>query len=143
VRGAKILKGFAFSASILFAVIAVAAVWLVVELDRRYSRPYATFVTQSGAIGDLRIGESKGEILARLPHQSFAINPKPPECPINWIRVSELPDVYRGCLLQVDEWWEGYTSTDSLCVEGGNVNVKLMFDEDRLISITTECWHSE
>jgi hypothetical protein len=136
-------KALLISAGILLLVVAVAVVWSVAHLESYYSRPYATFVTTSGEVGDLRIGELKSDMIGRLSSQSFAIDPKPSECPINWIEVSSMSDVYRTCLLNAERWEEGHASTRNLCKANSNAFTKLSFHDDRLVSVTTECWHPE
>lgn len=113
----------------------------MIHVEYRFGRPFATFTANSGEVGDLRIGESKHDILARLTTQSFSIDPKPEECPIAWIKVDNLPEVYRSCLLNADHWEEGRASTSNLCKQPSNAFTKLSFQEERLISVITECWH--
>lgn len=120
-----------------------ALIGAIVYVDHRFSKPFATFTTTAGEIGDLRIGESKLDLLNRLTTQSFSIEPKPAECPIVWIEVATMSDVYRTCLLNSDRWEESGASTAGLCKGPSNAFTRLTFKEGRLDSVLTECFHPE
>jgi hypothetical protein len=128
---------------VLACVLVAICSWLIWGLDRDFSEPFATFVATSGEVGDFRIGETKEAVLSRLAHRSFAVGPKPKECPINWIEVGSMSEVYRECLLRSDHWEEGSPSTSSLCPERSDVHTKLAFNGNKLVSVTTECWHPQ
>jgi hypothetical protein len=107
------------------------------------SVPIATIIGTSGIVGDVTIGESKTAILASLKNQAFSPDPKPIECPANWIDVSQMTDVQHGCLTKTNLWHEGYPSTTTLCPKNVNVFTDLRFEADTLKSVTTTCRHPE
>jgi hypothetical protein len=136
-------KALLVSTGVLVAIVVAGLVWAAVHVDNYFGKPFATFTTTSGEVGDLRIGESKHDILQRLTAQSFSVDPKPSECPIAWIEVATMSDVYRTCLLTSNKWEEGHASTSGLCKGPSDANTMLSFRDNRLASVTTECWHPQ
>jgi hypothetical protein len=67
----------------------------------------------SGHAGIFDIGETRESIIARLSNESFSPQPKPLECPRNWIGVSDMTATERNCLLSSDVWIEGVSSMRS------------------------------
>ena len=134
-------KAIIGAAICLVAIAGLGAIWMLVHVENRWGRPFATFTSELGEVGDLRIGESKLDILRRLKTQSFSIDPRPSECPIVWIEVDAMSEVYRSCLLNANHWEEGKASTEMLCPKTSNVFTKLIFTDGTLTSVRTECWH--
>jgi hypothetical protein len=128
---------------VLAGITAGAALLLFGYVAYYYGVPVATHVATSGTVGDVTIGDAKAVILAKLPSQEFALDPKPAECPLNWIKVAEMSQTQRQCLMDVDRWEEGDPSTRALCPENTNVFTVLQFEADRLKSVTTTCRHPE
>lgn len=104
--------------------------------------PVRTFRTDTGHAGVFEIGESKRELLGRLTGESFSPQPKPPECPTNWIEVSGMTDTERNCLLGTDVWIEGVSSLREHC-PGLDMETTLQFNSDKLASVTTVCRHGK
>jgi hypothetical protein len=108
-----------------------------------YGKPTATYVTTSGAIGDVTIGDTKEVILGNLPNQQFSLTPKPTDCPVSWIKVAEMSHTEYGCLMKVDTWEEGSPSTGKLCPKNRDVFTTLRFKAGQLASVTTTCMRPE
>ena len=115
------------------------AVLVVVCLPYFYIKPIKTIEITKGAAGAFMIGNSKEEVLAKLSHQLFSPEPKPEECPTTWIKVSEMSDVQRLCLLNADTWIEGVVSARSLCPPNVDVNSTLTFQSGKLTRMTVVC----
>ena len=127
---------------ILAGIVGVAIV-VVGYMVYSYSVPIKTIRITEGNAGAFTIGETKENILSRLPNATFSPRPKPMECPKNWIEVSTMTDTQRHCLLTTDTWTEGISSSRSLCPEHVDVNTNLQFKEGKLIEVITECWHPQ
>src|SRR4029077_18850569 len=100
--------------------------------------PVRTLRTETGRTGVFEIGESKQELLDRLPQEIFSPQPKPVECPKNWIEVSGMTDTARNCLLATDLWIEGVSSMREQC-PGLDMETTLQFKDNRLASVSTVC----
>ena len=107
------------------------------------SRPLWSFRVSTGHIGPFIIGETKEQLLNRLPNESFAPEPKPSACPKNWLEASKLSKTERLCLILTDIWVEAIPSTKSHCPVHTSINTKLRFEGGRLYEVTTECWVPE
>jgi hypothetical protein len=125
-------------------------VFLIVYAVYTLTRPKQVFEFTSGRIGDLQLGETKEQILSRLSvgstaapagKQVFSPQPKPAECPVNWIEVSAMSSTEKNCLLKTDVWVEGHSSSRHLCKEPADVHTELRFEANQLAKVTTECWH--
>ena len=127
---------------ILAGVIVVATLVLCYTVYS-YSVPMKTIRITTGKAGVFSIGETKENILSRLPNETFSPQPKPTECPINWIEVSKMTGTQRRCLLATNIWTEGISSTSSLCPENVDVYANLQFKEGKLVEVTTECWRPQ
>lgn len=104
--------------------------------------PVRTLRTETGRTGVFEIGESKQEMLDRLPQEIFSPQPKPLECPKNWIEVAAMTDTERTCLLSRDVWIEGVSTLRSQC-PGLDMQTTLQFKRGRLASVTTVCRHGK
>ena len=127
----------------LVGIAAVAALFIFGCFAYYWDVPVAIHVATSGTVGDVAIGDTKEAILAKLPGQEFSLDPKPAACPLNWIKVAEMSQTQRGCLMSVDVWNEGDPSTHALCPENTDVFTDLHFEADRLKSVTTTCRHPQ
>ena len=101
--------------------------------------PMKTVRVTQGTAGEFDIGETKEQILSRLPSETFSPQPKPTACPMNWLKVSTLSQAERACLLSSDMWIEGVSSTRSLCPSYSDVSTKLYFVEGKLARVETDC----
>ena len=104
------------------------------------SLPVRWIHINSGHAGVFDMGETRESIIARLPHESFSPQPKPPECPRNWIGVSDMTATEKNCLLSSDVWIEGASSMRSQCPYL-DMETTLRFRSNRLASVTTTCRH--
>jgi hypothetical protein len=95
---------------------------------------------KSGHAGVFEIGESQESIISRLPRESFSPQPKPLECPRNWIGISDMTATERNCLLSTHVWIEGVSSMRSQC-PNLDMETTLRFEDKRLASVTTVCRH--
>jgi hypothetical protein len=102
--------------------------------------PVRWIYVKSGHAGVFEIGETQGAIISRLPDESFSPQPKPPECPRNWIGSSDMTVTERNCLLSTDVWIEGVSSMRSQC-PNLDMETTLRFKDKRLASVTTVCRH--
>jgi hypothetical protein len=105
-----------------------------------FSTPLKTVHISSGQAGVFTIGETKEQILTRLPSEIFSPRPKPAKCPKNWLEVSNMNTMERACLLSSDSWVEGISSTRSSCPEKTDINTELRFVSGKLSEVITECW---
>jgi len=96
---------------------------------------------KSGHAGVFEIGETQESIISRLPGESFSPQPKPTECPRNWIDISGMTGTERNCLLSTDVWIEGVDSMRSQCPNLDS-ETTLRFKDKRLASVTTVCRHA-
>lgn len=96
-----------------------------------------------GVAGPFEIGETKEALLARLPVEVYSPQPKPRECPKNWIEVSSMTGVERGCLLSRDSWIEGISYTRALCPAHVDIQTTLDFKDDKLSRVTQVCRRPE
>ena len=94
----------------------------------------------NGTIGHYTIGETKDGILQRMPNESFSPIPKPTECPVNWIKASEMSPTQHSCLSKASTWQESSYSTKSSCPSGTWPNTKLHFSGKELHRVYIECW---
>lgn len=99
-------------------------------------KPFWSFHTTQGEIGGLVIGDTKEQAMAR-PGGSFSPQPKPIECPKNWIAVAKMSPTERDCLLRTDVWKAG--ALTSVCPAWSNVSANVEFKGGRLVRVTTEC----
>lgn len=104
--------------------------------------PLRTLRTETGRTGVFEIGELKQEILDRLPQETFSPQPKPQECPKNWIEVGGMTDTERKCLLSTDVWIEGVSTLREQC-PGLDMETTLQFKRSRLAAVTTVCRHGK
>jgi hypothetical protein len=104
--------------------------------------PVKTFRIETGHAGVFEIGEAKEALLVRLPGETFSPQPKPLECPRNWIGVSDMTDTERRCLLARDVWIEGVSSMREQC-PGLDMETTLQFQGNRLASVKTVCRHGK
>jgi len=104
-----------------------------------FSTPLKTARVSSGRAGAFIIGETKEQALARLPNGVFSPQPKPIECPKNWIVVSNMSMTERTCLLSTDVWIDGTSSTKDVCPSRTDVNTELRFKGGKLSHVITEC----
>lgn len=95
---------------------------------------------KSGHVGVFEIGETQESIISRLPGESFSPQPKPPQCPRNWIEISNMTGTESNCLLSTDVWIEGVSSMRSQC-PNLDMETTLRFQNKRLASVTTVCRH--
>ena len=96
-----------------------------------------------GAAGPFEIGETKESLLARLPAEVYSPQPKPAECPKNWIEVSAMTGVERRCLLSSDSWIEGVSYTRALCPAHVDIETTLDFKDEKLLRLTQVCRRPE
>jgi hypothetical protein len=116
----------------------IAAVWAYCY----YAIPVRSVLISKGTVGPFQIGETKESLLSRLQGEIYSPEPKPSQCPANWIEVSKASDTEKTCLLSTSVWIEGVSSTRRLfCPERVDVVTTLEFREDRLVSVATVCRH--
>ena len=114
------------------------AVLLVIACEIVFlGKPFWSFHTTTGEIGGVVIGDTKEQAIAR-PGGSFSPQPKPIECPRNWIAVAEMSATERDCLLRSNEWRVGAVTSD-LCPSWSSVSANLEFEHGKLVRVTTEC----
>jgi hypothetical protein len=104
------------------------------------SRHFDTFEITEGVVGDFEIGQTKDELIEKLPNKEFSLKPKPDECPRNWIMLGKMSDIQRSCFLNTSEWHEGQNSARHLCRRPSNMNTKLHFKNNALSRVVIECW---
>lgn len=127
----------------LLKLLAAAAGLLVVVVGYivySFTTPLKTVRVYSGSAGVFTIGATKEDILSHLANEVFSPQPKPTECPKNWIEVSKMSSIERTCLLSTDTWIEGISSTRAVCPEQSDVRTELRFVSGKLSSVLTECW---
>jgi hypothetical protein len=133
-----------FVSSLTKLVIIIAAALLVVVGYALYYFMFPkTIRVLDGRAGVFEIGETQEALLSRLPEEIFLPEPKPKECPKNWIEVATMTETERSCLLSTDLWVEGIPSNKSVCQRQFDVNTTLEFNGNKLVSVTTVCRHPE
>jgi hypothetical protein len=105
--------------------------------------PLKTIHITSGEVGIYSIGETKEDILSKFPNEAFSPQPKPAECPENWISVTTMSNVQKTCLLSSDTWIEGIDSVKHLCPKELDPITTLHFQQNKLDKIAIECWYPE
>jgi len=106
--------------------------------------PGATVSTRevtSGSVYIYEIGDSKEEIIKKSSGKSFTPEPKPKECPKNWIEVSNMNETQKQCLLNSNQWEAGFAG-EKACERGQDYHVTLNFITEKLASITVRCTKS-
>jgi hypothetical protein len=125
IAGALVLVPVGYFAYVLFFYWSVPVRWIYIK---------------NAHAGVFEIGETQESIISRLPEESFSPQPKPPDCPRNWIGISDMTATERNCLLSTDVWIEGVSSMRSQCPNLDMVTT-LRFQDKRLASVTTVCRH--
>jgi hypothetical protein len=105
--------------------------------------PARTVRVDSGAAGPFIIGERKDALLSRLPDESYSPQPKPRECPRNWIKVAGMSEVERQCLISADSWIEGISYTRASCPPHVDIQTTLDFKDEKLVSVRQVCRRPE
>jgi hypothetical protein len=100
--------------------------------------PFWWVHTTEGTIGGVFIGDGKEQALARPGKRGFSPQPKPTECPKNWIEPWQMTATEKGCLLNADLWRLGAIAPE-LCPSWSNASALLEFKDGKLWRVTTEC----
>jgi hypothetical protein len=106
------------------------------------SKPFVTFHVTSGHYERFKIGETKEQLLARLPSESYALDPKPAACPLNWLAASTISQTQRECLISTDTWILGAPGKSS-CPEWANQETRLRFKHAKVVDVVTSCMVAE
>jgi hypothetical protein len=115
--------------------------WLAYELAT-WDDPVKVIEVTSGSLRAYTIGETKEEILAKAVTESFHPDPTPTECPVIWIKVSEMTETQRKCLLNRDTWDIGAIGW-GLCPERTDWHSQLQFKDGKLVKVMVRCTHAE
>ncbi|WP_137885157.1 hypothetical protein [Pseudomonas sp. 2FE] len=107
-----------------------------------FGRPVKTLEITEDRAGSFVIGETKEFLLAKLPEQAYSPQPKPVECPVNWIEVKKMGHTQRQCLLNANEWEVGYGLRE-LCPEKTDLFTSLFFNDNKLVKIAVRCTKPE
>jgi hypothetical protein len=137
------IAGLGIGVILVVAVPIVAALILALVFYCYYAIPVRYVSVTQGTTGLFQIGETKEALLSRLPEETYSPEPKPSECPRNWIEVSKATEIEKACLLSSSEWQEGDPSTRGLCPEHVDVTATLKFRGDLLVKVVTICRHPE
>jgi hypothetical protein len=109
-----------------------------------YGKPFKVGEFTHDEVGVFRLGERKGEILARLPGESFmAVDPSG-TCATRWLLAREVDASQRRCLDKVSVWESGTDSTKVVCGRRpANWFTTLGFTGDVLTKVTVRCFDPE
>ena len=107
-----------------------------------YNEPVKVLEISSGQAGGFLIGETKESILSRLPYESFSPQPKPAECPVNWIEIKGMSSVQMNCLLKVNVWEVG-SGIKELCPEKTDFFATLLFSNNKIEKVKIRCTRPE
>ncbi|WP_027150375.1 hypothetical protein [Methylobacter tundripaludum] len=118
--------------------IALAYIGYFAYVLHEWEKPLAEFEVKNGGLGDFLVGERKEEILQRLPNWSYSPQPKPAECPQNWITPKEMTDVQHSCLVKSDLWDLSHTNA-SPCPVRSDEHASLRFEQGRVKTIKVVC----
>lgn len=122
---------------LMFGVIIVIGYWLYI-----YGEPIKVLELTNGKAGTFLIGETKESLLMRLPDEAFSPQPKPVECPANWIEVKTMTSIQKECLLSTDEWEVG-SGIKELCPMGTDFFATLVFSGHKVERIKIRCTRPE
>ena len=125
----------------LVAAFAVAALARYVVHTR--DTPVKVTEIDHGAVNGFNIGDAKEVILRVAAGESFSPEPKPSECPANWISVRAMTEVQRTCLLGADIWHTEIRSTVAHCSGQTNEFDSLHFADNRLVKVVIRCVRAE
>ncbi len=92
----------------------------------------------SGTVGKYIIGATKEELIQTNFNFAFSPQPKPAECPKNWIYIKDMDPVQKNCLMNSNEWEAGNAGAD-ICNEKEDFHVTLHFSHERLNRISIRC----
>jgi topoisomerase IA-like protein len=127
--------------NVLILVISLMLFLSVLVLRYFMSHPLKEITIKEGNFGPYIIGSTKQEILSSFSDNSFSPQPKPVECPKNWIEVINMTNGQYKCLQLSDIWHVGYGNLRSYCKRDKvDTKVSLEFENNLLKMVTLECW---
>ncbi len=94
-------------------------------------------IIDTGGLEPYNIGDSKVDILSKEMQTSFSPQPKPHECPKNWINVKTMISRERSCLLSTNQWEASINR--KLCADNEDPHVTMYFSNNKLSRINIRC----